>query len=125
MIIILLAEGESELGFCDCNICNQGYREIVAALKNASGKRRLTANSREVVKEVHGKDITKYKVNFFEMLRKLDNDRLGKVKAKDPSGKENRKIITINIEESVFEKILMKILSTEKGQRLLKDVLDN
>jgi len=36
--VLLLANGKSELGFCDCNICNQAYREIVLASKNKPGK---------------------------------------------------------------------------------------
>lgn len=122
---MLLAKGKSELGYCECNICNQGYREIVAASKNAPGKRRLTANSREVVKEARGADITKFKLNVHDVLARSEkrDDNTEKVEPRDCDEKDNRRKITIDVDETFLEKIILKVLSTDKGRKVLKDAL--
>ena len=38
ILLSLLAQGKSELGFCGCSICNQGYRELLAFIENLSGR---------------------------------------------------------------------------------------
>jgi hypothetical protein len=68
-----LFKGEATLGFCDCSICNQGYREYSAFILNHTENRKLKATSREIVKKVLGEDITKYKFNLEKLMVGLEN----------------------------------------------------
>jgi len=48
-LVIMLANGKKQLGFCGCASCDRGYRELQAWIINGTEKKNLTAQSREVV----------------------------------------------------------------------------
>jgi hypothetical protein len=66
----MLLDGSSKLGFCNCTTCNQGYREYLATLKKRDG-RSIGANSREIVKEVYGKDLSDVELDIAKLFGKV------------------------------------------------------
>lgn len=125
VLLLPLVEGRSELGFCECPTCNQGYREILAFKTNLSEKKKISANSREIVKEAQGKDITKITLNIAELLEILGSKEK-KLVAQGPvatttqnSRFDNGKIL-IELDEAIIERAVIKVLSSEEGQNIIK-----
>ena len=124
-LVILLARGEWRLGFCNCTSCNLGYRELQAWIMNEPEKKKLTAQSREVViKASYDKietisyDIPKflerYKAESFdEKSGEKDDSPIKKV----PSGK-----ITIEIDCEVLDNAVLNVLKSEKGREVIQSI---
>lgn len=115
-----LAEGERHLGFCDCNVCNLGYRELQTEYINLTENKKLKPNSREIVSRFHDADISK---TIFDLSNFCE--RKSKKTVEDNSDKSNEITsvndkISIQIDRDVFENLLIKVLSSEKGQELIK-----
>jgi len=125
VMICFLAEGRSELGFCDCAICKQGYREILAVVTGLSEKRKVNPASREIVKKAQDVDITQITFNISELM-----DVVGSRPKTQISGEraatniqstrtDNGKIV-IELDDTIFERAVMKVLMSEEGQNLIK-----
>ncbi len=127
VLLSLLVEGKSEFGFCDCAICNQGYREILAFKTNLSEEKKLKASRREIVKQAQGKDITQYTLNIPELLGILGSKEK-KVVSQGPvaTTKENLSLnegkILIELDEAIIERAVIKVLSSEEGQNIIKTI---
>jgi len=63
-LVLLFAEGKKDLGFCDCAVCNLGYRELQTTIINLTEKKKLKPSSREIVSKYHGADIAGMKIHF-------------------------------------------------------------
>jgi len=125
VMLCFLAKGRSELGFCDCAICKQGYREILALVTGLSEKRKVSPASREIVKKAQEVDITKITFNISELMdvvgsrpkTQISEERAATniQSTRTDSGK-----IVIELDDSIFERAVMKVLMSEEGQNLIK-----
>ena len=76
-LVLILARGDKKIGFCDCTICNQGYRELLANIANTTEKKKLTAQSREIVIKARSDKINGIKFaipDFLEAISKKGAD---------------------------------------------------
>lgn len=123
-LIIILAKGEKKLGFCDCASCNRGYRELQAWIINGTEKKKLTAQSREVViKSSYDKiegmsfDISDFLHRYGETNSEKPNEQNESPVKTTPPGK-----ITIVIDNDVLENAVFDILKSERGRDLIQSV---
>lgn len=120
LLNILFAEGKRDLGFCDCHVCNQGYREFYAQMENLGGKKKLKSSSREVVIKALETDIPS---KIFHIPKFVTNTS----KLYDDSTVETGKIpdannkISIEIDAGVFENLILQVLSSERGHKLIRN----
>lgn len=130
MMSILFAGGQKCLGFCDCHVCSQGYRQLLAWLtKTKEGKTaKLTAQSREVVirarnTEINGVtfDIARIASRFKE---KVADQALSKKDGSDSPKHTPGKII-IEISSDILEEAVIKVLKSEKGREIIQSVTRN
>jgi hypothetical protein len=124
MISILLAKGERYLGFCDCPVCNKGYRELLAwiAMKD---KMKFTAQSRAIVKRGRTAEIDGLAIDISLTPRK-SKEKKNKSSASEtnatqsnpsPTGK-----ISIEIDPDVLEDIVIRVMSGERGWEIIQSV---
>jgi hypothetical protein len=127
MIVFLLAGGEKYLGFCDCHICSQGYRQLLAWLtRTKEGKvAKLTAQSREVVIRARNTEINGVTFDISEFSSRLKEKKtdhaLPKKEASTPIRPSTGKI-TIEIESVVLEDVVIKVLNGERGREIIQSV---
>lgn len=125
-MIALLAQGKSKLGFCECAACNQGYREWLSFTTNIDGKENLKASNREIVIKAREEDYSEVTLNVAHLVNNLG------VKGRDvtnqvttaPTAPINRTSdgkILIELDESVIERAVLNVLSSEQGQSMLKN----
>jgi hypothetical protein len=124
-LISMLASGKSKLGFCECATCNQGYREFMAISENSSGKK-LKASSREIVKKARQEDITGFTLDIADLLKRLgshDDNKANQETTVTPMRNTtvNEGKILLEIDESVIEFAIIKVLSSDKGQQIIKN----
>lgn len=126
VLLSSLAQGKSELGFCGCATCNQGYREMLAFIAKIDGKKNVNSASREIVQEAQGVDITKITFDIPELAEifRFDN------KQKSASSSSTEPIqsarieggrLLIELDESVIERAVLNVLSSEQGQNIIKN----
>ena len=125
-MIALLAQGKSELGFCECAACNQGYREWLAFTTNLDGKENLNASSREIVKRAREEDFTDITLNVANLVNNLGSkgkDLTNQVTTAPtaPIHRTSEGKILIELDESVIERAVLNVLSSEEGQNILKN----
>lgn len=120
-LVLLFAEGKKDLGFCDCAVCNLGYRELQTTIINLTEKKELKPSSREIVSKYHDADIAGMKIHFPQLMSKEIEDHKKDDNSTDyeKSLKREEKI-TIEVEREVIEKLILNILSSENGQQILK-----
>ena len=122
-LVLLFAEGKKDLGFCDCAVCNLGYRELQTTIINLTEKKKLKPSSREIISKYHGADIAGMKIHFPQLMSeiapKLDENN-GLEKTEKAQKSVNK--ITIEIERDVIEDLIINILSSEKGQQIIKQI---
>lgn len=122
-VVFLLAKGDKTLGFCDCPVCNQGYRELQAWIKNGTEKKNLTANSREIVIEARNEKIDGMNYDISKLLENVEGKNIEKsapegaesVARKSASGK-----IIIEIDSDVLEDAVFNVLRSERGQEVIR-----
>lgn len=121
-LVLLFAEGKKDLGFCDCAVCNLGYREIQTTIINLTEKKKLKPSSREIVSKYHDADIAGMKIHFPQLMsRGMENQNDdNNIIHSDYSPKNDEKI-TIEIDKDVIENIILKILSSERGQKIIRN----
>jgi hypothetical protein len=124
-LISMLASGKSKLGFCECATCNQGYREFMAISENSSGKK-LKASSREIVKKTREENITEFTMDVSDLLKKLGSQEDNKTNQETTvtpirNTLVNEGKILLEIDETVIEHAIIKVLSSDKGQQMIKN----
>ena len=124
-LISMLASGKSKLGFCECATCNQGYREFMAISENSSGKK-LKASSREIVKKAREEDITGFTLDIADLFKRLgshDDNKANQKTTEKPmrNTTANEGKILLEIDETVIEYAIIKVLSSDKGQQIIKN----
>lgn len=122
-LTILFAEGKRDLGFCDCAVCNLGYRELKAELINREREKKVKPSSRELVILARETDIPSISFNiphFFDEVTNPNNDT--NIIKNEDFEKKNK--ISIEIDRGTFENVVFHILSTNEGKKLIKNFLE-
>lgn len=126
VLLSSLAQGKSELGFCDCATCNQGYREMLAFIAKIDGKKNVNSASREIVQKAQGVDITKITFDIPELAEIFGFDN----KQKSASSSSTEPIqsarieggrLLIELDDAVIERAVLNVLSSEQGQNIIKN----
>ncbi|QSZ66353.1 hypothetical protein RJ40_01985 [Methanofollis aquaemaris] len=124
-LILILASGKKKLGFCDCPMCHQGYREMLANIINITEKKKLTAHSRAIVIQARGDQIDGVKFDIPKYVGYLTEKR-GERPApqiEDPGpNPANRGKITIEIDSDVLENAVLTVLKSEKGREIIQSI---
>ncbi len=124
-LILILAKGDKELGFCDCAWCNQGYREMLAWFTNGTGKKKLTAQSREIVIKARGEKIDGLSFDiskFLAILKKQDDSKSAPEQEKLNPPKPASGKIVIEIEPDVLETAVFNVLTSDKGRQIISEI---
>jgi len=118
-----LAKGESKFGFCECSICNQGYREILAASKKINGKKILTATSPEIIQEALNTDITKFQINLSTIMGNSDSNNESYDYTSKKGGKNNIRDdkILIEIDKTIIENAIISVLVSDSGKKIISE----
>ena len=123
VLMMVLGSGEKKLGFCDCPSCNLGYREMLATIANVTEKKKLTAQSREIVIKARGEQIDGHKINFSKLIRKDEikkGDEQPQEKTEPIPQRVNTGKIVIELDTEVIENAVFNFLKSEKGQELIQ-----
>ena len=124
ILMSMLAQGRSTLGFCDCAICNQGYREFIAFRENLDGNH-VTSHSREIVLRARENDMSTISWNLSDLLLhySIDDDETPESKSSQPVHKSVAREgkILVEIDEEIIENAVLKILQSEKGQHIIQE----
>jgi hypothetical protein len=125
VMIALLAKGKSKLGFCGCAACNQGYREWLAFSNDPDGERQLKASSREIVVKAREDDFTKITLDVAHLInttgsKERDGTNQASPIAISPVIRSGEGKIFIELDESVIERAVLNVLSSEQGQNIIK-----
>ncbi len=127
MIALSLAQGKKYIGFCDCQTCSQGYRQVLAWLAKSKGGEatKLTAQSRDVILRARNTDI--YGLTF-DISRpnpkgkeKKTEDTLS-VKKDTSSEKSSAGRVSIEIDPGVLEDVVINVLKSERGREIFQSV---
>lgn len=124
-LVIILAKGDTKIGFCNCTICNQGYRELLASTINTTEKKKLTAQSREIVIKARGDKIEGIKFaipDFVAAITKKGTDHTTPEKEDPKPQQTNNGKIVIEIDPVVLEAVVLSTLSSEKGQEIIRSI---
>ena len=124
-LILILARGDKKIGFCDCTICNQGYRQLLADMTNTTDKKKLTTQSREIVIKARGIKINgiKYSIpDFLEAMTKKGSDNHAHEKEDPKPQLTNNGKIVIEIDPGVLENAVFAVLKSERGQEAIRSV---
>lgn len=124
-LVVILANGEMKLGFCNCSACNQGYREMLAMVADTTGKKKVTAQSREIVIKARGCKIDGFALDISEFLRmikeKEESDHGYEDENPKPQRHDTGKIV-IEIDPGVLENAVFAVLKSERGQEAIRSV---
>jgi len=124
-LVIILARGDTKIGFCNCTICNQGYRELLASTVNATEKKKLTAQSREIVIKARGDKIDGIKFAIPDFVAAITNKGTDHTtpEKEDPKPQQtNNGKIVIEIDPGVLENAVFAVLKSERGQEAIRSV---
>jgi hypothetical protein len=123
-LVLSLAQGKLKLGFCGCNSCQQGYRELLAEFAHNEGRKNITASSREIVIKAREIDLNGFNIDISEFLKRLGpsskQDDLPEPTAtarKRDSGK-----IVIELDKAIIENTVLDVLSSEAGRKIIKEI---
>jgi hypothetical protein len=127
MINLLLAGGTKYLGFCDCHVCSQGYRQLLAWLtETKEGKdAKLTAQSRDVVIRARNTGINGISFDISRIssgLKEKETEQTPPKKVTSDPIKPSTGKITIEIVSDVLEEAVIKVLTSERGREILQSV---
>lgn len=125
LFMSMLVQGKSTLGFCDCTICNQGYREFLAFKELLDG-RKISSHSREIVKKARDEDMSKISWNLSDLLLNyslFEDQEPSKSHTSAPIQKSvaGEGKILIEIDEGIIENAVIKVLQSEKGQNIIQE----
>ena len=124
-LVLTLADGKKQLGFCNCPSCNRGYRELLAFITSGTEKKKLTASSREIVIKARETKIDGMK---FDISRFLSRENIAGHDKPEPGHELPRKEqvnadkIIVEINPDVLENAVFNILKSEKGRVLIQKI---
>jgi hypothetical protein len=124
-LMMLLGRGEKKLGFCDCASCNQGYREMLATIANVTEKKKLTAQSREIVIKARGEQIDGHTIDFSTLISKMqekEGNKQPEEKQESIPQRVNTGKILIELDPEVIENAVLSVLKSEKGQEIIQSI---
>ncbi|MEN6396008.1 MAG: hypothetical protein ABFC78_05950 [Methanoregula sp.] len=124
-LMMLLGRGEKKLGFCDCASCNQGYREMLATIANVTEKKKLTAQSREIVIKARGEQIDGHTIDFSKLISKMQEkevDQQPEETQESVPRRTTREKITIELDPEAIENAVFTVLKSEKGQEIIQSI---
>jgi len=125
VIVLMLAKGEKVLGFCRCASCNRGYRELQAWIMKGTEKKKLTAQSREVVIKASYDKIDGMTYDFSKLMQKDEGEKESKVpqdgEKLTPRRTNNGKIV-IELDPVILEDAVFAVLKSEKGQEIIQSI---
>jgi len=122
-LVLLLAKGRMDLGFCNCSVCNSGYRELQTDIINRTEGKNLKPSSKEIVSRFYDADLSSLTFHFPKFLNgTLLKQHQNNVELSENAPRVNDNI-SIEISRSVIENIILKVLSSEQGQQLIKKSL--
>ena len=123
-LVLTLAQGKAKLGFCGCNSCQQGYRELLAEFAHNEGKKKITASSREIVIKARETDLKGLNIDISEFLKRVessskqeDSPEKNSISTKRDSGK-----IVIELDKAIIENTVLDVLSSEAGRKIIKEI---
>jgi hypothetical protein len=126
MLAIMLAKGDKYLGFCDCHVCNQGYRQLLAELaKSKDGEAaKLTAQSRDVIIKARRTEINGLSFDISRSKNKeKKTEQTSHMERQSSSGKSSGGMISIEVDPEVLEGIVIRVLKSESGREIIQSVL--
>ena len=118
LLNLMLAEGKKDLGFCDCHICCEGYRELYVYLQNLKGNKKLKTSNREVVIESLQSDYPSLSFNIPELI--TPGSKPDKSVKTERTNNEGSNKISIEADAHVLEDVIFGILSSKRGQALIR-----
>lgn len=121
IFVLLLAEGK-DLGFCNCAMCDQGYREWLSTLVNLKDKKKTTPSSREIVIKARETDIPSVRINVSEVIGPVKNTKSTSESVNKVAEIKNK--VSIEIDQEILENIVFKLLSSDKGKDLVHSCMD-
>jgi hypothetical protein len=124
-LMMILGRGEKKLGFCDCASCNLGYREMLTIIANVTEKKKLTAQSREIIIKARGEQIDGHTIDFAKLIgimqEKNGNEQPQEKQESIPQRVNHGKIV-IEIDPGVLENAVFAVLKSERGQEAIRSV---
>ena len=123
-LVLSLAQGRLKLGFCGCNSCQQGYRELLAEFAHNEGRKNVTTSSREIVIKAREIDLNGLNIDISEFLKKLGPSSKQE-DSPEPNAKSRRRDsgkIVIELDKAIIENTVLDVLSSEAGRKIIKDV---
>ena len=125
ILMMVFGRGEKKLGFCDCGSCNQGYREMLAIIANVTEKKKLTAQSREIVIKARGEQIDGHTIDFSTLISKMqekEGNEQPEEKQESISRRANNGKIVIELDPEILEDAVFTILKSEKAKELIQSI---
>jgi uncharacterized protein (DUF2267 family) len=125
VLMMVLGRGEKKLGFCDCASCNKGYREMLATIANVTEKKKLTAQSREIVIKARGEQIDGHTIDFAKLIGKMQKkveDEQSQEKQESVLQRVNSGKIVIELDPEVIENAVFTVLKSERGQEIIRSI---
>jgi len=122
-VVFLLAKGDKTLGFCDCPVCNQGYRELQAWIRNGTENTKLTANCREIVIEARNEKIDGMDFDISKIIENVKEKNIEKSapeRADLPARKSAGGKIIVEIDSDVLEDAVFNVMRSERGQEVIR-----
>jgi hypothetical protein len=122
----MLANGRSELGFCDCPTCNQGFRELLACGKKENGNRTVTTSSRKIVKEASDIDIPNFSLDLstiFNQPNETKKGTPGKNAGNDDDKSQKNGKIVIEVDGAFIEHSVLKVLASDTGRKIIRETV--
>jgi hypothetical protein len=127
MIAFHLVRGDKYLGFCQCNVCSQGYRQPLAwlAISKGNENKKLTAQSRDVVIRARNTEINGLSFDISNFISKVKENEEKIVKSEDNPPRQqpvNCGKIVIEIGSEALENAVCMVLKSEKGREIIQSV---
>jgi len=98
---------------------------MLALIANVTEKKKLTAQSREIVIKARGEQIDGHTIDFAKMINKIQE----KERNKQPEEKQeliprrtNSGKILIELDPEVIENAVFSVLKSEKGQEIIRSI---
>lgn len=121
-LVLLLAKGRMDLGFCNCSACHSGYRELQTDIINRTEGKNLKPSSKKIVSRFYDADISSMKFHFPKFINGTPtNGHENSVGLSENAPRLNDKI-SIEISRGVIENIIREVLSSDQGQQMVKDL---
>lgn len=124
-LVLTLADGKKQLGFCDCAACDLGHRELLASITNHSENKKLTASSREIVIKARETKIDDMKFDISRFLSRENttgNSKPNEGNELPTTERVSAGKILIEIDSDVLENAVFNVLKSEKGCGIIRQI---